>query len=260
MNLLTLETTEGDSLLPRLHYVSPTTAIRTISRWPSSSCRPGGPGKSVTLRMKFEVKLPRCSPEWATPAISSWRGNGFRSSPSMRRPARAGRATEGWNVHQYHGNSEFYSDFGIYSVKINVPEPIRWPRPDSRRSRPSSRTARRCINSTPTTCMISRWSASPDFVVCGGAVLFERRSRRTNQAVPRSRCTPSLKDRYLHAAKSALAKYAQWYGAYPYSTLSIVVPPKAATARAAWNIRRSITAFAGGGRQPGLRAGADRRA
>jgi len=32
-----------------------------------------------------------------------------------------GRAEEGWNIHQYHGNSEFYADFGIYEVKIKVP-------------------------------------------------------------------------------------------------------------------------------------------
>src|SRR5690606_23697769 len=32
-----------------------------------------------------------------------------------------GRTEEGWNAHQYHGNSEFYSDFGIFNVKIRVP-------------------------------------------------------------------------------------------------------------------------------------------
>lgn len=32
-----------------------------------------------------------------------------------------GRTADGWNLHQYHGNSEFYADFGTYDVKIKVP-------------------------------------------------------------------------------------------------------------------------------------------
>lgn len=32
----------------------------------------------------------------------------------------------------------------------------------------------------------------------------------------------NLKERYLYAAKAALSKFSEWYGSYPYSTLSIV--------------------------------------
>lgn len=35
----------------------------------------------------------------------------------------------------------------------------------------------------------------------------------------------ALKDRYIYAAKRSLAKYSEWFGTYPYSTLSIVIPP-----------------------------------
>ena len=59
MNLLTLETTEGYSLLPRLHYVQPDDGNPndlTLAKLKLPT--PVAPGKSVTLRMKFEVKLP----------------------------------------------------------------------------------------------------------------------------------------------------------------------------------------------------------
>ena len=60
------------------------------------------------------------------------------------------------------------------------------------------------------------WSASPDFVYAEEPF--------STEGVPGVRIKLYLdplhakyKDRYLHAAKSALAKYAQWYGAYPYT-------------------------------------------
>jgi hypothetical protein len=33
-----------------------------------------------------------------------------------------GRATSGWNCHQFHAYSEFYADFGSYRVEITAPK------------------------------------------------------------------------------------------------------------------------------------------
>ncbi|MBW7459854.1 M1 family peptidase, partial [Paenibacillus sepulcri] len=50
---------------------------------------------------------------------------------------------------------------------------------------------------------------------------------------------------------SALAKYSQWYGAYPYSTLSIVVPPKGGNGAGGMEYPTLITSFAAETDNPG---------
>lgn len=55
----------------------------------------------------------------------------------------------------------------------------------------------------------------------------------------------------MHAAKSALAHYAKWYGQYPYSTLSIVVPPKGASGAGGMEYPTLITGLAADTDNPG---------
>ncbi|UVI30536.1 M1 family metallopeptidase [Paenibacillus spongiae] len=251
MRIDTLETTEGSSLLPRLHYVQPddgNTNDQTLAK-----LRLPGPvpaGSSVTLRMKFEVKLPEVFARMGYSGDFVMAGQWFPKLAVYETAGTRGRTTEGWNVHQYHGNSEFYSDFGIYSVKINVPE--------------SYKVAATGFQTKPTTIANERrtyqfyaddvhdfgWSASPDF-------LYTEEPFSTD-GVPGVRIKlyldphhADLKDRYLHAAKSALAKYAEWYGSYPYSTLSIVVPPKGGNGAGGMEYPTLVTAFSAENANPG---------
>ncbi|SDX86657.1 M1 family aminopeptidase [Paenibacillus sp. CF384] len=251
MNLLSLETTEGYSLLPRLHYVQPDDSNPhdlTLAklRLPQAVA----PGKSVTLRIKFEVKLPEVFARMGYSGNFIMAGQWFPKLAVYETAGTRGRAAEGWNIHQYHGNSEFYSDFGIYSVKINVPD--------------SYKVAATGFQTKPSVVAAGRktyqyyaddvhdfgWSASPDFVYTEEPF--------STDGVPGVRIKLYLdplhakfKDRYMHAAKSALAKYAQWYGAYPYTTLSVVVPPKGGNGAGGMEYPTLITAFAAENENPG---------
>jgi hypothetical protein len=33
-----------------------------------------------------------------------------------------GREVAGWNCHQFHSNTEFYADYGVYDVSMTVPK------------------------------------------------------------------------------------------------------------------------------------------
>ena len=61
-----------------------------------------------------------------------------------------------------------------------------------------------------------------------------------------------LKERYMRAAKLSLSRYSQWYGSYPYSTLTIVVPPKGAEGTGGMEYPTLITAWAADDKAPGL--------
>lgn len=161
-----------------------------------------------------------------------------------------GRTAEGWNVHQYHGNSEFYSDFGIYSVRINVPENYTVAATGFQTKPIEIKEATKIYQFYADDIHDFAWSASPDFV-------YEE-TAYSDTGIPGVRIKlyldpahADLKDRYMHAAKSALSSYAKWYGEYPYSTLSIVVPPKGANGAGGMEYPTLITAFAAENDNPG---------
>ncbi|QHW32007.1 M1 family metallopeptidase [Paenibacillus rhizovicinus] len=251
MNLLSLETTEGYSLLPRLHFVQPddgNPSDLTLAKLKLPT--PVAPGKSVTLRMKFEVKLPEVFARMGYSGNFVMAGQWFPKLAVYETAGTRGRATEGWNVHQYHGNSEFYSDFGIYSVKINVPSSYKVAATGFQTKASVVKDGRKTYQFYADDVIDFGWSASPDFIY------YEEPYSTTG--VPGVRIKLYLdplhakfKDRYLHAAKSALAKYAQWYGEYPYTTLSVVVPPKGGNGAGGMEYPTLVTAFSAENSNPG---------
>jgi aminopeptidase N len=62
----------------------------------------------------------------------------------------------------------------------------------------------------------------------------------------------TLKARYMTAAKKALARYSQWFGSYPYSTLSIVVPPKGGNGAGGMEYPTLVTSWAAEDDNPDL--------
>jgi hypothetical protein len=113
---------KGRDLLPSVHYISPddgnvndSTVIRI------DLPEPALPGDTVFLRIDFSSRLP-----------GSIRRTGFRDNyyfvaqwfPKFGVYERSGMryaVTGGWNCHQFHRNSEFYSNHSVYDVKLTVP-------------------------------------------------------------------------------------------------------------------------------------------
>jgi len=219
---------DGENLLPRLQYVSPDDGNpndRTLARLRLS--QPVPPGGSVTLRMTFDVKLPRVFARMGYAGDFVMAGQWYPKIAVYETRGTRGRKQEGWNAHQYHGNSEFYGDFGIFSVKIRVPERYKTAATGFLADTPKIENGMKTYHYYADDVHDFAWAASPDFIY------YEE--SYAAKGIPGVRIKlyldplhAHLRERYMHAAKSALAKYAEWYGAYPYSTLSIVVPPKGA--------------------------------
>ncbi|OBZ15654.1 MULTISPECIES: M1 family metallopeptidase [Bacillales] len=251
MKLLTLETLNGESLLPRLQYVQPDDG--NANDFTLAKIRlpePVAPGKSVTLRMGYEVKLPEVFARMGYSGNFVMAGQWFPKIAVYETAGTRGRTAEGWNVHQYHGNSEFYSDFGIYSVRIKVPEAYTVAATGFQTKAIEIKDQMKIYQFYADDVHDFAWSASPDFV-------YEE-TAYSDTGIPGVRIKlyldPShaaLKDRYMHAAKSALASYAKWYGEYPYSTLSIVVPPKGANGAGGMEYPTLVTAFSAESENPG---------
>ena len=122
----------------------------------------------------------------------------------------------GWNCHQFHVNTEFFSDFGNYDVTLDVP--AGWVVGATGREV----TARRFVQDD---VHDFAWTTSPDFI--------ERAQMFDEPGLPPVRMRLLLRPehnsekqitRHFNATAAALRNYGRWYGAYPYEGITIVDP------------------------------------
>ncbi len=122
IGIRSFEDNNGTDLIPAMEYISPddgNTDDRTVVR--VLLPEPAKPGDTVFVRIDFETKLPSriirtgyCGDfyfvaQWF-PKFGVYEPAGMRYS-----------TTGGWNCHQFHSTSEFYSDHSVYDVTITLP-------------------------------------------------------------------------------------------------------------------------------------------
>lgn len=243
ITLQDLKTEDGLPLMHRIQYVQPddgNTEDHTLMkvRLP----RPVKEGESITLNMRFEVKLPKVFARMGYAGNFVMAGQWFPKISVYEPAGQRNRTEEGWNLHQYHGNSEFYADFGIYSVRIQVPESYIVAATGFPTRAPVSQGGRKTYQFYADDVHDFAWAASPDFITA--EVPF------SSPQVPGVKIKlymdsshKELEARYMYAAKAALSNFSKWYGPYPYSTLSIVVPPQNANGAGGMEYPTFVTSF-----------------
>lgn len=246
MNVTSIKTSDGLDLTQRIQYVQPddgNKADKTLMkiRLP----KPVAAGETMTLNMKFEVKLPEVFARMGYKGDFIMAGQWFPKVAVYEPAGRRGRTAEGWNIHQYHGNSEFYSDFGIFNVKIKVPSDYVVaatgfpPKPAVTDQQTGTKTYHFYADDVHDFA----WAASPHFIYAEEPYSAPK--------VPGVKIKLyldpqhlELKDRYMYAAKKSLEYFSDWFGPYPYSTLSIVVPPAGAGGAGGMEYPTLITSWA----------------
>ena len=136
----------------------------------------------------------------------------------------------GWTAHQFFANSEFFSDFGTYDVRMTVPKGWTVGATGVEQSRADTPSTTLGASGPTTTHRYTQadvhdfaWTASPDFIE--KRQQFELPGRAPVQM--RLLIQPEheyLADRHFAGAAAALKYYGEWYGGYPYPMLTIVDP------------------------------------
>ena len=122
IEMKSLDDKNGNNLLERSNYISPDdnneddqTVLKVIPQ------KPAKPGDTVFLKIKFVTKLPKgiARTGYADDYffVAQWFPKFGVYEPSGMRYAEKGA----WNCHQFHRNSEFYSNHSVYDVKITMP-------------------------------------------------------------------------------------------------------------------------------------------
>ncbi|RPI27637.1 MAG: M1 family peptidase [Acidobacteria bacterium] len=207
--------------------------------------QPVPPGGEVTVRLVFRAQLPdlrvRTGHAKGTFMVAQWFPKlGVYEPAGMR-----GRETGGWNCHQFHPNSEFYADFGRYSVEMTVPSSFRLGATGRLRSKRDNGKGESTYLHEEDNIHDFAWTAGPDYVLVkrkfsGRADVTGQEYRQASELLDRPVDELLLSDvemifvmqpghldqlpRYEGAAKLALKWYGLWYGRYPYQTLTVVDP------------------------------------
>ncbi len=183
---------------------------RTVMR--AALPAPVPPGGEIEVRASFEVKLPKVF------ARTGWAGR-FHMAGQWFPKLGVWEGAKGWNCHSFHYASEFFSDFGVYDVAIDVPDDyvvgatgVVWA------ERPG-KPGRKIVLCHAEDVHDFAWTASPLFVE-----RLETWRGVTLRVLMQPENTSSVR-RYFDAARRALEFLDRSVGAYPYSVLTIVDPP-----------------------------------
>lgn len=213
----------GEDLTGRMEYIHPDddnendqTVMRVVLP------KPVGPKQSVTLDIEFKAKLPTIF------ARTGYHKDFFMVAQwfpkiGVYEPAGMRYATKGqWNCHQFHANTEFYANYGVYNVAITLPQRFIVGATGIPQQEALHSDGTKTLRYRAEDVHDFAWTAFPDFTI------VEDQWDHVKIKLLLSPGHTQHAKRYLHSLKAALSYFARWLGDYPYPNLTVVDPPTGA--------------------------------
>lgn len=211
IEIVSFQTTNGTDLLSKSSTdLIPNDATQMVTTLP----RPVPPRKTLSLVIKFRAYLPqlvaRSGYDREFNFVAQW-------YPKLARFCSDGR----WISFPYHGLGEFYADFARYQVSVNVPS-----------SYIIGATGKRTASRLEGMRRIDTYSAEPvhDFAWCAypyfERFVFSTAGPRVYLLAPHG--YRAVIGHHRRAIRAGLRRFGRLFGAYPYETLTVIIPPKGA--------------------------------
>ena len=127
-----------------------------------------------------------------------------------------------WNCHQFHAYTEFFADFGVYDVKLTVPQ---------YEVVGASGIEVGSVNNPDGTKTVAyhgddihdfAWTASPHYLIYNDT--FQSSMGTVKLRIMMQPAHWGQAERHALIAKQTMERFDRWYGPYPYKTLTIVDP------------------------------------
>ena len=177
--------------------------------------QPIPPGGSATIDVKWQAHVPRTFARTGAIANFFFIAQWFPKLGVLQ--------DAGWNCHQFHAGTEFFSDYGVYDVRMTVPQGWRLGATGVERERHNNGDATATHRYYQEDVHDFAWTTSPDYL--------ERTVRFDHPALPpvdmRLLFQPEHAgqvERHVDATRNTLKHYGEWFGAYPYGHITIVDP------------------------------------
>jgi hypothetical protein len=206
---------EVNDVTGALRFISPDDGNaddRTVVETPLAV--PVAPGETLAIEVDWAARVPR------TFARTGAIGNFYFIAQWF--PKIGVLEETGWNCHQFHAATEFFSDFGTYDVELDLPRG--WVVGATGRLAAATDQGDRTIHRfTQDDVHDFAWTTSPDYI--------ERTARFEHPSLPpvdmRLLLQPEHEgqaERHFEATRAALRYYGEWYGAYPYGHITVIDP------------------------------------
>lgn len=208
---------DGINLKDKLQYVQPDDGNiydRTLAKIPMD--HPVNPGESLSISIIFESKLPKVF------ARSGYSRDFFMIAQWF--PKIAVLREEGWNAHQYHRNSEFFSDFGKYEVELRTPERFHVVASGVKVKEWKEKGEIVRVFQQDKIHDFA-WCASPHHRVFEENFSMKEPEVKTKIILFLDRDHLRHKERYFYVIKKSIEFFSKNYGPYPYKTITVVDPP-----------------------------------
>ena len=210
-----IEVTGQGDLTSQLHFIAPDDGNKDDKTVVELTIpKPIAPGSYVQFKIAFHDQMPE------TQARSGWKRDFMLGGQWF---PKVGVWWHGaWNCHQYHANTEFFADFGVYDVKLTLPQNQVVGASGVEVSNVNNPDGTKTLTYHGDDIHDFAWTACPRFQV--------RESVYPSQMGPvklRFLMMPghwSQAERHERAIRETLDRFEKWYGPYPYKTLTVVDP------------------------------------
>jgi Peptidase family M1 domain len=176
--------------------------------------KPIAPGEYVQFKVKFHDQFPETLERtgWDREAVLG--GQWFPKVGVWWHDA--------WNCHQFHAYTEFFADFGVYDVKLTVPQ---------YEVVGASGIEVGSVNNPDGTKTVAyhgddihdfAWTASPHYLIYNDT--FQSSMGPVALRLMMQPAHWGQAERHARIAKQTMEHFDHWYGPYPYKNLTIVDP------------------------------------
>jgi len=171
-------------------------------------------GAFVQFKIAFQTKFPE------TQARSGWKRDfvlGGQWFPKV------GVWWHGaWNAHQYHNTTEFFADFGVYDVKLTVPQDEVMGASGIEVSNVTNSDKTKTVTYHGDDIHDFAWTASPRFKIKEADYQAQMGPVKLRFLMQPAHWDQV--DRHERITRETLDHFEKWYGPYPYKTLTVVDP------------------------------------
>ena len=203
-------------LTSRLRFIAPDDGNiedRTLVELPLDA--PVAPGATANVQITWASRVPR------TFARTGTIGNFYFLAQWF--PKIGVLEESGWNAHQFHAATEFFSDFGVYDVRLTVPQGWIVGATGQERGRREEGDGTVTHHYQADDVHDFAWTTSPDYL--------ERTAAFEHPGLPTVAMRLLLQpehagqaDRHFDATRATLRYYGEWFGPYPYPNITVIDP------------------------------------
>lgn len=209
----------GEELTDRIRFISPDDANeddRTVMEVPLP--KPVGSGQSINLKIVFQLTIPEILRRTGQEDDYFFMAQWFPKIGVLQRDGL-------WNCHQFHRYSEFFADYGEYSVNLTIPEKF------VVGATGNLVKTEKHVDGTITYTYEEKdihdfaWTAYPDFEKITEKIKLNGSKEDTVIELLLPPGHEGAKNRHLDSLKFALHFFADHIYPYPYKKITLVDPP-----------------------------------